>query len=80
MEFCRLAGKAPAAAICEMVEDGEEVEGVAERKEPGMMRRDGCLAFGRKWGLRVCTIEALVEYVERTEGRLGKAVGVNGTK
>jgi 3,4-dihydroxy 2-butanone 4-phosphate synthase len=70
VELCRLAGKEPAAFICEMVLDGEEVEGVPERQEGGMMRRDDCLEFGRKWGLKVCTIEDLVEYVERTEGKL----------
>ncbi|CZT40043.1 probable 3,4-dihydroxy-2-butanone 4-phosphate synthase [Rhynchosporium secalis] len=77
VEFCRLAGKRPVGAICELVEDGEEVEGRAERKEPEMMRRDGCLAFGKRWGLRVCTIEDLVEYVERKEGKLVKK-SVNG--
>ncbi|KAL4808243.1 DHBP synthase RibB-like alpha/beta domain-containing protein [Aspergillus unguis] len=71
VEFCRLAGKAPAGVIAELVEDGEIVEGVAEiRGNNGMMRRDGCLKFGRRWGLKVCTIEDLVEYVEKTEGPL----------
>ncbi|KAJ5042913.1 uncharacterized protein L3040_004304 [Drepanopeziza brunnea f. sp. 'multigermtubi'] len=70
VEFCRLAGKAPVGVICELVEDGEEVAGQALRREPEMMRRDGCLAFGKKWGLKVCTIEDLVEYVEKTEGKL----------
>lgn len=77
VEFCRLAGKSPVGVICEMVEDGEEITGQALMREPGMMRRDGCLAFGRKWGLKVCTIEDLVAYVERTEGKLVKHV--NGT-
>jgi len=63
VEFCRLAGKAPVGVICEMVEDGEVVPGQAIMREPGMMRRDACLEFGRKWGLKVCTIEDLVEYV-----------------
>lgn len=76
VEFCRLAGLPQVGAICELVEEGEEVEGIAERNELGMMRRDGCLAFGRRWGLRCCTIEDLVEYVEQTEGKL--EVGVNG--
>ncbi|KAF8866769.1 3,4-dihydroxy-2-butanone 4-phosphate synthase [Acephala macrosclerotiorum] len=78
VEFCRLANKPPVGIICEMVEDGEEIEGRAERREPGMMRRDGCLAFGKKWGLKVCTIEDLVRYVEKTEGKLvkGKENGV----
>ncbi|KAL2076136.1 hypothetical protein VTL71DRAFT_1079 [Oculimacula yallundae] len=77
VEFCRLAGKRPVGAICELVEDGVEVEGVAERREPEMMRRDGCLAFGKRWGLRVCTIEDLVKYVEGKEGKLVKK-SVNG--
>ena len=73
VEFCRLAGKTPVGVIGEMVEDGEPVEGQALFRSPGMMRRDGCLAFGRKWGLKVCTIEDLVAYVERAEGKLGKS-------
>ncbi|KAL4964987.1 3,4-dihydroxy-2-butanone-4-phosphate synthase RIB3 [Aspergillus stella-maris] len=73
VEFCRLAGKQQAGVIAELVEDGEIVEGVAElRGNNGMMRRDGCLKFGRRWGLKVCTIEDLVEFVEKKEG------GVNG--
>ena len=67
VEFCRLAGKRPVGVICELVEDGEEVPATAERIAGGMMRRDGCLEFGRRWGLRVCTIEDLVEYVDSHE-------------
>lgn len=73
VEFCRLAGKPLAGVICELVEDGEEVEGTAERMGGGMMRRDGCLKFGRKWGLKVCTIEDLVDYVEAVNPVNGKA-------
>jgi 3,4-dihydroxy-2-butanone 4-phosphate synthase len=51
VDLARLAGKAPAAAICEMVLD-----------EGGMARRDDLLAFGRKFGLKVVTIEDLVKY------------------
>ncbi|KAH8435310.1 3,4-dihydroxy-2-butanone-4-phosphate synthase RIB3 [Aspergillus melleus] len=69
VEFCRLAGKSPAGVIAELVEDGELVEGVPEiGGNNGMMRRDGCLKFGKKWGIKVCTIEDLVEYVEKTDG------------
>ncbi|KAL9099150.1 MAG: hypothetical protein Q9163_005308 [Psora crenata] len=64
VEFCRLAGKRPVGVICELVDDGEEVAGKAERLEGGMLRRDGCLEFGRRWGLKVCTIENLVEFVQ----------------
>ncbi|KAL2046841.1 hypothetical protein N7G274_000859 [Stereocaulon virgatum] len=74
VEFCRLAGKRPAGVICELVEDGKEVEGSASRKEGGMMRRDGCLRFGKRWGLKVCTIEDLLDYVNRQE----KVMHING--
>jgi 3,4-dihydroxy 2-butanone 4-phosphate synthase len=72
VEFCRLAGKPQVGIICEIVEDGEPVAGQTLMRQPGMMRRDGCLAFGKKWGLKVCTIEDLVAYVEKTEGKLVK--------
>lgn len=71
-EFCRLAGKRPAGVICELVDDGEEVEGQAIFRAPGMLRGEQCIAFARRWGLRVCTIEALVDHVEKTEGTLGQ--------
>ncbi|KAF2400764.1 3,4-dihydroxy-2-butanone 4-phosphate synthase [Trichodelitschia bisporula] len=73
IELCRLAGKRPAALLCEMVLDGQAVPGRAEMVGGGMMRRDDCLAFGKQFGLRVCTIEDMVEYVERTEGKLGSS-------
>ena len=73
VDFCRLAGKREVGVICELVEDGAEgAEGTAERIGGGMMRRDACLEFGRRWGLRVCTIEDLVRYLEEEEGRKGK--------
>ncbi|KAK3381336.1 DHBP synthase RibB-like alpha/beta domain-containing protein [Podospora didyma] len=70
IDLCRLAGKKPAAAICELVEDGVEVPGQALREEPGMMRGEACVAFARRWGLKVCTIEAMVQFLEKTEGKL----------
>ena len=76
MEFCKLAGKAPAGVIAELVEDGETVEGVAEiRGNNGMMRRDACLRFGKKWGIKVCTIEDLVVYLDRRDGTGAAANG-----
>ncbi|KAI1122633.1 DHBP synthase RibB-like alpha/beta domain-containing protein [Nemania abortiva] len=71
LDFCRLAGKAEAAALCEIVDDGEEVDGQAIRRDPGMLRGEGCIAFARKWNLKVCTIEDLVNYLEKTEGKIG---------
>lgn len=64
VDLCRLAGKQLVGVIGELVEDGEEILGRAERNESGMMRRDACLAFGKKWGLKVCTIEDLIRYIE----------------
>lgn len=75
VEFCTLAGKRPVGVISELVEDGEEVEGVAERREGGMMRRDACLRFGERWGLKVCTIEDLIAYLDRE----GTPIDRNGT-
>lgn len=74
VEFCRLAGKPPVGVIAELVEEGETVEGVPEiGGSNGMMRRDGCLRFGKRWGIKVCTIEDLLEYLERTEGGVSSA-------
>jgi 3,4-dihydroxy 2-butanone 4-phosphate synthase len=78
LDFCRLAGKPLAGVIGELVEDGEHVPGVAEFREPGMMRRDACLEFGKKWNLKVCTIEALVEYLRAEKANLPIVNGVNG--
>ena len=70
VDFCQLAGKAPVGVLAELVEDGEEVEGRAERSGGfGMMRRDGCLAFARKFGLKAVTIEDLIRYLEAMNGR-----------
>ncbi|KAG6006205.1 3,4-dihydroxy 2-butanone 4-phosphate synthase [Claviceps maximensis] len=70
IEFCRLAGKKPAAAIAELVEDGEPQPGQPIITTAGMMRGHDNIAFARKWGIKVCTIADLVQYVEQTEGKL----------
>jgi len=70
VDFCRLAGKPEVGVIGELVEDGLGVEGVPELHQSGMMRRDGCLRFGKQWGLKVCTIEDLVDYLEKKDGEL----------
>ncbi|KAK5119718.1 hypothetical protein LTR85_007294 [Meristemomyces frigidus] len=73
VDFCKLAGKEPVGVIAELVEDGEEVQGRAEMAGGhGMMQRDGCLAFARRYGLKVVTIEDLVRYLENGGGRGGK--------
>ena len=70
VDFCRLAGKTEVAAICELVDDGAEVAGRALRDAPGMLRGEGCIAFARQWGLKVCTIADLIKYLEKTEGKI----------
>jgi 3,4-dihydroxy 2-butanone 4-phosphate synthase len=35
-----------------------------------MMRTDDCLKFGKKWGIKVCTIEDMVTWIEENEGKL----------
>ncbi|KAK6538020.1 3,4-dihydroxy 2-butanone 4-phosphate synthase [Orbilia ellipsospora] len=61
-ELCRLTGKEEVAVICELV-----------REEDGLMaRRDYCIDFARRWGIKVCTIEDLAEYVEKKEGKLSE--------
>ena len=74
IEFCKLAGKRHAGAISELVIDGEKVLAKSERKEAGMMTRDGCLRFGKDWGIKVCTIEALQEYLRTQKSVNGVAV------
>jgi 3,4-dihydroxy 2-butanone 4-phosphate synthase len=69
VDFCRLAGLPQVAAIGEVVDDGEEVLGQGILRNPGMLRAEGCVSFARKYGLRVCTIEDLVRYIEKTEGK-----------
>ena len=64
IEFCKLAGKRHVGALAELVDDGEEVGKRAERKKAGMMTRDKCLRFGMEWGIRVVTIEDLVDFIE----------------
>ncbi|KAI9851387.1 MAG: hypothetical protein M1838_003850 [Thelocarpon superellum] len=77
VEFCRLAGRGDTAVIGELVEDGKEVPGVPEYAGAGMMRKEACLRFARRWGLRCCTIEDLVLYLDRRDG--GARVEEKGT-
>ena len=53
IEFCKLAGKRPAGAASELIMDGEKARDQSERREAGMMTRDGRLSFGEGWGIKV---------------------------
>lgn len=78
-ELARLAKIEPAVGVIgEMVVDGHESEeshpGALGRKPEyvgaGMMRAKECVEFGRLWGIRCCTIEALEAYVVEKERKL----------
>ncbi|KAF2674278.1 3,4-dihydroxy-2-butanone 4-phosphate synthase [Microthyrium microscopicum] len=70
VELCRLAGKQQVGVICEVVIHGEPVPGRAELSGSRMARRDDCLALGKQFGVKVCTIEDMTKYVEEREGKL----------
>ncbi|KAF2089563.1 riboflavin biosynthesis protein ribAB [Saccharata proteae CBS 121410] len=76
VDLCRLAGRGEVGVICELITDGEELMTTAEMPGGGMMRRDDCLAFGRRFGIKVCTIEDMVTWIEAKEGKL-KTPGVD---
>jgi 3,4-dihydroxy 2-butanone 4-phosphate synthase len=69
VDLCKLTGKHPVGAVCELIIDGDLFV-TNGRKKPEfsgsrMMRRDDCLAFGKEWGLKVCTIEDLAAYIAK---------------
>lgn len=76
VEFCRLAQKkSHVGVIGELVGEGEVVVDEHGRPKPeikstGMLRRDACIEFARRWGLKICTIEDLVNFVEEKDGPL----------
>ena len=88
VELLRLAGWGKKSnlvgVIAELVEGASQSEshelrdGVVQRGvegwrgDIGMMRAPEAIAFGKKWGIKCCTIENLVKYVEDREGPLRK--------
>lgn len=54
IDLCKLAGLYPAAVICEITND-----------EGYMSRMDDLLAFSKKHGLKIASVEALIEYRKR---------------
>lgn len=53
VHLCELAGLQPAAVICELVRDEDGL----------MMRLDDCLAFSKQHGIKIITIEQLVNHI-----------------
>lgn len=73
VDFCRLVGcrdEEAVGVIGELVEDGEPIEGKGELGgSVGMLGRDGCLAFARRWGLVCVTVEGLIGFLEERDGK-----------
>lgn len=53
IQLCQLAGKKPAAAICELVRE----------KDGLMMRLDDCIEFCQKHNIKIITIKQLIEKI-----------------
>jgi len=62
LDLCRLTGLPQAALLCELVNDDEL---------GSMARRDDCWAFARRWGLKMISIEQLVQYRQQLEAEGG---------
>jgi 3,4-dihydroxy 2-butanone 4-phosphate synthase/GTP cyclohydrolase II len=59
VDLCKLTNHEPAAVICEVMDtDGN------------MMRRDGLFEFAKRLGLKVITIQQIIDYRQATENHL----------
>ncbi|KAL0570704.1 3,4-dihydroxy 2-butanone 4-phosphate synthase [Marasmius crinis-equi] len=61
VDLCKLTGLPPAGVLCELVND------LDDDSLGGMMRRDECRRFADKWGLKMISIEMLVELKRRSQ-------------
>ncbi|KAG7093574.1 hypothetical protein E1B28_007244 [Marasmius oreades] len=61
VDLCNLAGLPEAGVLCELVND------LDEDPQGGMMRRDQCREFADKWGLKMISIDMLVELRRRVQ-------------
>ncbi|KAF5384458.1 hypothetical protein D9757_014000 [Collybiopsis confluens] len=59
LDLCRFTGLPQAGVLCELVND------LDQDTSGGMMRRDDCRAFADKWGIKMISIEMLVEFRRR---------------
>jgi len=58
VDLCKLTGLPPAGLLCELVNDDEQGT---------MARRDDCRAFADRWGVRMISVEMLVEWRYKVE-------------
>ncbi|KAL0066035.1 3,4-dihydroxy 2-butanone 4-phosphate synthase [Marasmius tenuissimus] len=61
VDLCKLTGLPEAGVLCELVND------LDDDPSGGMMRRDQCRRFSDKWGLKMISIEMLVELKRREQ-------------
>ncbi|MBM4033999.1 MAG: GTP cyclohydrolase II [Planctomycetes bacterium] len=64
VDLCRIAGLAPAAVICEVMNDDGTMARVPHLEK-----------FAARHGLKLCTVAAIIEHRRRTETLVQRAVG-----
>jgi len=70
IDLCKLTGLPPAGLLCELVNDDEQGT---------MARRDDCRAFADRWGLKMISVDMLVEWRHKVETEEA-AKGLEGLK
>jgi 3,4-dihydroxy-2-butanone 4-phosphate synthase len=58
LDLCKLTGLPLAGLLCEIVNDDEQGT---------MARRDDCRAFADRWGVKMISVEMLVEWRRKVE-------------
>ncbi|KAF9653307.1 3,4-dihydroxy-2-butanone 4-phosphate synthase [Thelephora ganbajun] len=58
VDLCKLTGLPPVGLLCELVNDDEQGT---------MARRDDCRAFADRWGVKMISVEMLVEWRRKVE-------------
>lgn len=70
IDLCKLTGIPPAGILCELVNDDEQGT---------MARRDDCRAFADRWGVKMISVDMLVEWRRKVEAEEA-AKGLEGLK
>ncbi|EIW71764.1 hypothetical protein TREMEDRAFT_60678 [Tremella mesenterica DSM 1558] len=70
VDLCYLAGLPPAGLLCELVHPTDP--------SGSMARRDDCWRFAKMWGIKIVSIESLVEYLEKDDKGLVPNPSING--
>jgi len=70
VDLCKLTGLPPAGLLCELVNDDEQGT---------MARRDDCRAFADRWGVRMISVDMLVEWRRKVAAE-EVAEGLGGLK